>query len=417
VTLDGRGRPVFGVDRDVTQVVETPQVVLEQTLGRMRTVREEIALAMTSAVFDEVPEFRAIRAAEFRDEVYLHSLDHVDAFIETAEAGLQPQAVSFGFVHSRGAQRARELLPLDALLHAYRLGQREVWRAVVAAAGRDRDAALALSEFTIAYLNAISTAVAGAYGQSERHAVAEIGRRRRELLEDIVDSPEGLGVPGERRCAALGLNLAQPHAVVIASTTASVSDPLVLLEHALRATLQQRPAFTVSLHDDGVVLLARPVEDTTELASALAAGIPRDLRLGVGGAGVGIPAIAQSYAEARRALLATTAERRIVAFAALPLEDHVAAIADPLLRTAAARVAGALLEQDDAKQLELVRSLRAYVDADLNIRVAAGRLFVHPNTLYYRLARLRELTGRDPRRMSQARELVLALAVLARTGE
>ena len=48
---------------------------------------------------------------------------------------------------------------------------------------------------------------------------------------------------------------------------------------------------------------------------------------------------------------------------------------------------------------ELVASLRAYFDSGQHIERAAERLFVHPNTLRYRLARFEELTGanlRDP---------------------
>ena len=38
-------------------------------------------------------------------------------------------------MRARGAQRARDLLPLDALLETYLIGQRTFWEAIVAAAG------------------------------------------------------------------------------------------------------------------------------------------------------------------------------------------------------------------------------------------------------------------------------------------
>jgi sugar diacid utilization regulator len=44
----------------------------------------------------------------------------------------------------------------------------------------------------------------------------------------------------------------------------------------------------------------------------------------------------------------------------------------------------------------LLSSLRAYADADMNLLKAAARLEAHPNTLYARFARIRELSGLDP---------------------
>jgi DNA-binding PucR family transcriptional regulator len=41
-------------------------------------------------------------------------------------------------------------------------------------------------------------------------------------------------------------------------------------------------------------------------------------------------------------------------------------------------------------------TLRAYVDSGFNLTKSAEILHVHPNTVVYRLRRVKELTGRDP---------------------
>lgn len=58
---------------------------------------------------------------------------------------------------------------------------------------------------------------------------------------------------------------------------------------------------------------------------------------------------------------------------------------------------------------ELIRSLRAYFDADGSLSRAADILFIHKNTLTGRLSRIADSTGLDPRRISDAVILWLAL--------
>lgn len=57
----------------------------------------------------------------------------------------------------------------------------------------------------------------------------------------------------------------------------------------------------------------------------------------------------------------------------------------------------------------LVEAVEALAASDMSIRGAAGLLFVHPNTITYRLGRVHELTGRDPRRFTELMAFVIAL--------
>jgi DNA-binding PucR family transcriptional regulator len=57
----------------------------------------------------------------------------------------------------------------------------------------------------------------------------------------------------------------------------------------------------------------------------------------------------------------------------------------------------------------LIDTLDALADSDMSIRGAAARLHVHPNTVIYRLARIRERTGFDPRHVRDLVAFLLAL--------
>jgi DNA-binding PucR family transcriptional regulator len=68
-----------------------------------------------------------------------------------------------------------------------------------------------------------------------------------------------------------------------------------------------------------------------------------------------------------------------------------------------------LLEYDQSHRSELVATLRAYLSAGPNLTRSARLLTVHPNTVVYRLRRIRELSGRDPHVMEDLQILYLAL--------
>jgi DNA-binding PucR family transcriptional regulator len=55
-----------------------------------------------------------------------------------------------------------------------------------------------------------------------------------------------------------------------------------------------------------------------------------------------------------------------------------------------------LLAYDAQHHSELIATLRAFVNAGFNITKSAESLSVHPNTVVYRLRRIRKITGRDP---------------------
>lgn len=57
---------------------------------------------------------------------------------------------------------------------------------------------------------------------------------------------------------------------------------------------------------------------------------------------------------------------------------------------------------------QLTQTLEAFIAADLNLTQAATKLKIHRNTVIYRLDRIQEKLGRDPRKFTDAVELYLA---------
>jgi sugar diacid utilization regulator/GAF domain-containing protein len=89
---------------------------------------------------------------------------------------------------------------------------------------------------------------------------------------------------------------------------------------------------------------------------------------------------------------------------------------DPDLQTFIDDVTGPLIAYDRENDGSLIRTLRAFFDANCSQRVAAERLFVHHKTLRYRLERIKQLTGLDLSRHEDRMRADFALRLLQING-
>ena len=386
----------------------------EAVLSAIERDAEAIARRMTIAVRDEVDEYRAVRDPAFAQEVLAHAAEHVLAFVRSARAGRPPDGAALDFVRVRGARRARELMPLDALLETYLIGQRTVWESIVAAAGDTPEGmriAQELTAFTFRYTHAINVAVAQAYLRESQAVASEAERRRRDLLDHLL-AGHAPGAEEERRAETLGLRPTAGHVVVVAAAEHHTEDLLV------RALVSQDPQhpFVVVRHSEVVAVVPVHVRrGPRELRAALerSAGLLArahgvSLRAGVSTLCAGLGEIARGYGEAARALRHADADRAVVALEEIPLFEYLTAGADDTAQRLIPRGADSLAGG------ALAQTLRAYAECDLNVARTAGRLGVHANTVHYRLRRVRELTGRDPRRFAELVELTAALELAQR---
>jgi sugar diacid utilization regulator len=75
-----------------------------------------------------------------------------------------------------------------------------------------------------------------------------------------------------------------------------------------------------------------------------------------------------------------------------------------------------LVAYDEQYETELVRTLEAFLEADGNVAGTAQRLFTHRHTIYYRLERVRELSGHDVSSSDGREKLSLGLKAMRVLG-
>jgi DNA-binding PucR family transcriptional regulator len=106
---------------------------------------------------------------------------------------------------------------------------------------------------------------------------------------------------------------------------------------------------------------------------------------------------------------------QIVAVPDLGLTGLLAGVSDDRLVEFAQRHLGSLAEHDRSRNGNLMETLRAFLEMGEQ-QAAARRLKIHPNTLRYRLDRIREITGIELENPETRLNLSVALRVYTLLG-
>ncbi|MFD5269633.1 PucR family transcriptional regulator [Streptomyces sp. NPDC058335] len=303
-----------------------------------------------------------------------------------------------------GATRAEQGLPLDALLHAFRLGGSLVWQGLVEETSRSAPEDVRLLVHVAAdvwnFVDEHCTLVADAYRQVERQLAWRRENRLRLLAAALLEGTSRIADLPE---AAQALDLPeQGRYVVVAVSGGSPSE-------AAGARASVGRGARVHWHtgvevDYGIVLLVDGQDET-----AIDGGPPTGARIGVGTAVSGLAAVG----DARR--LADTALRMCPGTGGtIRLTEHLPAalvVSSPDLATALAdRVFGPLRTLEPADAAVLLDTLATWLACDGSAQRAGERLYCHRNTVLNRLRRYEQLTGRSLSRPTDVVEITLALA-------
>jgi DNA-binding PucR family transcriptional regulator len=128
----------------------------------------------------------------------------------------------------------------------------------------------------------------------------------------------------------------------------------------------------------------------------------------------GVPA---AYAEARRAAEGAPQDGGVVSLSELSPADYLASHADDVAARLVPEAVRSFIAEDLDRDGGLVATVLAYTASDMNLARTAERLHIHVNTARYRLSRIAERTGCEPRSLADMLDLVLAIKMLAGRSE
>jgi DNA-binding PucR family transcriptional regulator len=91
-------------------------------------------------------------------------------------------------------------------------------------------------------------------------------------------------------------------------------------------------------------------------------------------------------------------------------EQLLASVPTPVLHSFKDRLLGPLREYDDRHNAELLATLRSFLACDGSWSACASLMYVHVNTVRYRISRVEALTGRDLSALADRVDFFLALS-------
>lgn len=331
--------------------------------------------------------------------------------IETLSAPRDSPRRDLKHAEDAGRRRARQGLPLDLLVHAYRNAGYLLWDALVdGAADREPARLAALMRSTTMVWSAVD-AQAQSASEAYRATEAELRRRTDEQLQALLDALlEGQAAPGLAARAAAGLDLPEhgPYAVVVLRAARREAVERPVRGAGLRFIWRMRADGEV-----GVVALT-PGQDLDGVARVL------DGRCsGPGGISPVVPGLAELGRARRLAELAlctcppdATTVVRLDQRMPTALVVSQPELADRLVSD----VFGGLLALEPADRAVLIETLDAWLACEGSAGRAAGRLYCHRNTVFNRLRRLEQLTSRSLARPRDLIEMTLALDAYRLSG-
>jgi hypothetical protein len=394
-------------------------------LAALQARLHDVAQQTIDAVAQEVPGYRGA-LDDSAQAILAQAVElALSGFLSLAAADQDPSAPlapALQGAFALGQGEARRGRPMDALLAAYRVGARVSWRGLAGAAvdaGLPADEVVLFAELVFAYIDALSAASVA--GHAEELAVAD--RLRQRHLERLA---HGLliGAPADQvQAAAQRAEWAHPVGLIaVVLPESRVADVLARIDSR---TLQ--PVDDIPGLDPGVTVLLVPDPDArfhAGLARGLAGegavigpvrpwleasdSFQRALRgwnLGLAGAALGA-----AQTTGTRAGPGTAVHGRVVDTEEVLPELLVGA--DPAaLADLRARALAPLAGLRPAVRARLIETLRAWLLYRGRRDDVANALFVHPQTVRYRMGQVRELFGDsldDPR---VTLELTLALTL------
>lgn len=381
-----------------TPVVDPPAGA--ETQRRVRHASGQLAAAALRRLAADLPWYRAL-PAEDRSWVGLVAQAGITAFVTWFEDPSKPPH-GVGEIFSAAPPQLTRSISLQQTLQLVRLLVDVVEQHAdrLAAPGEERD----LREAVLRYSREVAFSAAEVYARAAEMRGAWDARLEALVVDALVRGDVDDSV--RSRVAALGWS-GRGSTLVMVGTSDGPLDELRAAD-LRRATRRAADDALVGIHDDRLVVFLGGEGD---LRHAVEAVLPR---FGPGPVVVGpeVRELAEWPRSARAALAG------LVAVAAWPQAPRPVQ-ADDLLpervlvgdararRDLVARAYAPLAASTGA----LLETLSAYVGAGRSLEAAARGLYVHPNTVRYRLRRVCDVTGWDPLDPRESFVLAMALAL------
>ena len=359
----------------------------EATLRRLERASGRLATRAVARMDEQLPWFRTMPADQ-RSWVVLVAQNGIASLVEWCRNPGKPPRLT-GEVFGAAPRELVRAVPLRHTVDLIKTTVEVLDENVDSVAEPDEAEALRIA--VLVFSREVAFATAHVYASFAENRGAWDARLEALVVDALVRGERSEELPG--RAAALGWAAMSPVVVVVGGAPAGVD------AHSLvrRTARSMRAEVLVGVHADQLVVVLGGSDDLDSVAEKLSDEFgPGPVVTGpvVDGLSRAAESAAAALAGLRAAPAWPGAPRPVPADALLA---ERALDGDPLARTALNERVAVPLQTAGGEVLETVRAVLA---GGGNLEASARALFVHPNTVRYRLRRAAELTGlsaTDPR--------------------
>jgi hypothetical protein len=378
---------------------------MREIIDRFIARLDEVVERCTTAIWEAVPAYARV-GEDLMEDVRDAVRENVAILSRVLSQGRDVGRDDLEVIERTGARRAEAGIPLQDVLHAYRTVSRECWDILAEECRRQPgdvvEPTIALAEAVMRYTDQLSTTVADAYARAQRAIVREQEGARREFLADLLHKTDASPEDILRRAHTFGYDLSLEYVAMVGSSDSDRNEAAVSSAFSSIAMSVAREPIVLQRGEHTIALFPMdPNIDVVTLPDKLVAELGGDWHFGVGSPQLGLEGIRRSYLEGREALevgMALNFPGSVYRFSDI-LMYHFLRIEPAMVDRFVEQTLGPLIEYDERRKGELIKTLEAYFDADGSVKLAGEALFAHPHTVSYRLKQIERLSGwslKDP---------------------
>jgi hypothetical protein len=381
------------------------------TVAAVRAATRPLADGIVDEIRGENPVYADVLEGPEGVGIRLGIEQAIGAFLDAVERGERPGGETAEVWRRLGEAEFQAGRNLEALRAAWRTGTRAAWRGaadLAAAAGMPTQTVIALAEAIFVFTDELASDVVEGYVRRQSDEAGERERRRRRLITLLLDAD---GADPEALLHAT--ELAQwtlPRVVAVLALDSDSAGPLA----------RRLDVDTLVGSDAGGAVLVVPDPDGPGRGASLRHALDEG---GSPAAALGptVPA-REAYRSLRWARIALELVRRGALRSDGPtrVDAHLATIMllqdETMARALVADRLAALDRLPDAERERLLATLAAWLAHQRHTPRIADELHVHPQTVRYRIGKLRELLGEALDTPDGRFELELALRARSALG-
>ncbi|MCW4354524.1 helix-turn-helix domain-containing protein [Hoyosella sp. YIM 151337] len=381
---------------------------------------QEIANKSADRVIKEVASYRDNPAPSLRAEVSAHCRAVFEIFIENLRSSVTPDTADYSVTSMYAMNRVAQSIPLADFLRAFRISQITLWESVQAIADTEpalKDASAKAVVGMLQVLETGATTAATAYAEAERYIIADATRATRDVVEALLGGNPPTRGPHLAALHTAGLSSGSPFVVMSGLALATPSAPRDLTQALGRLSSANRGLLTMRQDEIiGILPVSGPNIDSMEGTMQRMVTVLRErgiaLTAGLSMVNSKLEAAPEAYREAQVARVARRGKPGVQYLDRLSPFDYLLAAPDPTAQRLVSPRVRRFVEEDAASGGVYIETLLAYIAANLNAKAAAEVLYVHSNTVYYRIERIAERTGEDIRNFLSVLDLLVAVKLL-----